>query len=26
MFLHGIYDPDDMPRALGHWLAASGAV
>ena len=22
MFLHGIYDPDDMPRALAHWTAA----
>ena len=25
MFLHGIYDPDDMPRALAYWLEASGA-
>ena len=24
MFLHGIYDPDDMPRALAHWAAALG--
>ena len=22
MFLHGIYDPDDMPRALVCWTAA----
>ena len=26
MFLHGIYDPDDMPRALEHWLRASGEI
>ena len=26
MFLHGIYDPDDMPRALAHWKTASGAL
>ena len=24
MFLHGIYDENDMPRALAHWLAVSG--
>ncbi|MBR4186700.1 MAG: sugar phosphate isomerase/epimerase [Clostridia bacterium] len=25
MFLHGIYDEDDMPRALDFWKRASGA-
>ena len=25
MFLHGIYDPDDMPRALACWTAALSA-
>ena len=26
MFLHGIYDIDDMPRALEHWKDAAGVV